>query len=270
MRLSTFRTGTHSLAATTSAAVIASVIVIASCGVQTGPNSLEGVDEKDVPNRLADPSTTTSTTTTSTTSVPETSEPAIVPASTVPPAETQPVKIYFLSQGRLRPVEYEVGVPAQPSDLVNELASLLEGGPVGPSADLLDNVVPAGLFNDDGFTTENFVLTIDLSSQIFQEIEGRPQQREAIAQIVYTFVGNLVGVIGSVRFTLDAEPLIVPDGEGISTDQPVSIDDYQNMLIDVGPPDTQPPPGTQPPPETLPPDTPTETSAPPGADTTQP
>jgi spore germination protein GerM len=217
------------------------IVTFASCGVQTGPSSFERIADEDLPNRLGDPSTTTSTSTTSTTSMPETPQtPQSTVASSTTIVPTESVDVYFLSLENLKPIGYDVTAPIRPFDIVNDLAGLLERGPIGPSAGLTDNAVPRGLFNDDPFSEQGGVLTIDLNGQTFQEIDGRQKQREAIAQIVYTFLSNLVGV-GSVRFTLDGQPLVVPDGNGLNTDVPVSRDDYAGMLIDVGPPDSAPP-----------------------------
>ena len=48
-----------------------------------------------------------------------------------------------------------------------------------------------------------------------------------------TFTGNLRGV-GQVSFTLDGEPLGVQKGNGLFAEegQPVSFDDYRELLVD--------------------------------------
>jgi spore germination protein GerM len=236
MTRSTFRSSRRTRAVTMIGAAMATVIVVASCGVQTGGNTFEGIDDEDVPNRLAETSTTTSTSTTSTTIAAEISESTVAPSSTEPP-RTQLVKIYFLSRGRLRRVEEPVPVPAQPSDLVNELVSLLEGGPAAGS--LLDTAVPPGLFND-GFSQEDGTLTIDLDPETFEGILELENQRAAIAQIVYTFLLSLNG-LGAVQFTLDGRLLEVPTGNRLFTDQPVTLDDYESMTVELGPPESTTP-----------------------------
>lgn len=217
-------------------AAISVVIVAASCGVQTGSGSFERIDDEDVPNRLADP-TTTSTTTTSTTTI-----PIDPPAPTTEPPDTadaqfDPVKIFFVLGDRLTSQPVRVPASSTVSELIDVVTLLLESGPTGESARLFDNRVAPGLLDD--FSLEGGVLTVDLDKSTFEQVRSTREQREAIAQIVLTFLSSLTGV-GNVQFTMDGDVLTVPTGSGISTDEPVSLDDYQNMLVDVDPPDSTP------------------------------
>jgi spore germination protein GerM len=209
-----------------------------------------------VPYGLGEPPTTPPPT--SSTTIPEITESTV--GSSAPLVLPKTVKIYFLSGGKLKPEFRDVTAPIEPLDILNDLVSLLEAGPTGPSADLNTTAVPQGLINDE-FRTARGVLTIDLDSRVFEEIDGRTNQRQAIAQIVFSFLTNLDG-IGQVVFTVDGEPLTVPNGNGVNTNEPVALDDYVSMLV--GPQEGQPEP-TQPPETSVvetSSTTPTETSAP--------
>ncbi len=201
------------------------------CGVPTGPESFEAIDGADVPNRLDETTTTTTTTTlpptTTTTTLPD--QPAATTSTTSEPEPaTESVRIFFLSRGELRSQESEVLAPKTANDLI----LLLEAGPApGPASDLLDTEIPQGLI--DNTSTGGGVLTIELNDTVFRRIPER-DQREAIAQMVLTFLNNLAGV-GQAVFTIEGERLIVPLGNRESSDEPVSRDDYANMLVDSDP-----------------------------------
>ncbi len=203
-------------------------LAAASCGVPTGPESFEAIDGADVPNRLNETTSTTSTTTTTTTTMlPTTTLPdqqATTTTTTEPKPATEFVDIFFLSRGELRPQATEVLAPVTANDLI----FLLEAG---PASDLLDTEIRSNLIETT--SEDNGILTIELNDLVFQRIPER-DQREAIAQMVLTFLNNLTGV-GQAVFTIDDERLIVPVGNGQSTEDPVSLDDYENMLVDADP-----------------------------------
>jgi hypothetical protein len=208
------------------ALVPAAAIVVAACGVPTGDDSFEQIGADDVPFRLAEPSTTTTSTTTPPTTQPAEPATTLVETTTTTPTET--VQIYFLSRGDIRPVE----LPVAAGYGSNDLESLLEAGPDDlPGGDLLDTEIEEGLilgsFEQDG------IVTIDLDGRIFDRIPRR-DQRDAIAQIVMTFVDNLRRV-GLAQFTIDDEPTDVPKGNNLQSDGPVSYDDYANLLADAPP-----------------------------------
>ena len=209
-------------------AALAAGPLAAGCGVPTGSDSYEAIADDAVPNRLAEPTTTITTTTTtvaSSTTAPADAAPTTESLPATPPL---PVEVFFLSRGELRAVDAAApSFPARPSDLIQ----LLETGPTGPTASLLDNFITAGLIQ--GTSTEAGVITIDLDRQRFDQIDRIDEQRAAIAQIVLTFLGNLP-FVGQARFTFDGEPVRVPTGEAGFTDEPVSRDDYVNLLVDSG------------------------------------
>lgn len=199
----------------------------ASCGVPTGPESFQEIDGADVPNRLNDTTTTTTTTlpsTTTTTSLLDT--PPSTTSSTETPNPTEIVDIFFVSRGQLAPKPTAARAPVS----ANELIDLLEAG---SGSDLLDTEILLNLI--ESTSEDNGILTIELNDLVFERIPVR-DQREAIAQMVLTFLSNLRGV-GQAVFTIDGERLTVPiDGSRVS-DQPVSLDDYATMLIDADPVD---------------------------------
>ena len=206
---------------TSGVAAITALALIASCGVPTGPDSFEEIPDPKVPNRLADTTTTTTTTTT----LPDT--PATTLATTTTVVPTQVVEVFFLLRGELRPIELSA-----PSPIVDtELILLLEQGPVGPSAALLDNQIEEGLIIDT--VAQDGVLSIDLDEEIFDDISRQDGQREAIGQIVLTFLLGLRGV-GQAVFTFNGsdQNVSVPTGNALFTNRPVSVDDYESMRAD--------------------------------------
>ncbi len=209
------------------------VLMIASCGVPTGPDSFEPIDDADVPNRLSETTTTTTTTTTeppaSTTIAPADPDQLETTFNTTaePEPPTEFVNIYFLSRGDLRPQSTEVLAPKEANDLI----LLLEAG---PASDLLDTEILPNLIETT--SEESGVLTIELNDGVFRRIPKR-DQTEAIAQMVLTFLNNLTGV-GQAVFTIDDERLIVPVANGQSTEEPVSLDDYSELLVNADPADT--------------------------------
>ena len=208
--------------------VIATLLI--SCGVPTGPESFEEIEPGDVPNRLNDDTTTTSSTTMPTLPPPAPTladpDATTTTTTTEPEPPTEIVDIFFLSRGQLRAEPNEVPAPAEANDLI----LLLEAGPV---SDLLDSEIPSNLI--ESTSAEDGVLTIGLDDFFFERIPAR-DQREAIAQMVLTFLGNLPGV-GQAVFMIDGDRQTVPVGNGQFTDEPVSLDDYENMEINADPDD---------------------------------
>ena len=207
----------------TAAWTLSAVLVLASCGVPTGPESFEAID--DISDQLTAPSTTTTTTTstTTTTTIPDLTATTVTPTTT-PAVPTEEVPVYFLSRGQLTSIDVAAPLAPEPNDLI----LLLAAGPDGPLAGLLDNLIEQDLI----VTTSQVdgVLTVELDDVVFRAIPAR-DQREAIAQIVLTFLTTLRGV-GQAVFTIDGEPLTVPTASRGFTDGPVSRDDYTSLLVD--------------------------------------
>ncbi|MEP6298165.1 MAG: hypothetical protein ABJ382_12635, partial [Ilumatobacter sp.] len=182
------------------------------------------IDGADVPNRLNETPTTTTTTTvpptTTTTTLLDT--PETTTTTTEAPAPTEIVDIFFVSRGQLTAKPFTVLAPVSP----NELIDLLEAGP-GLDAGLLDNEILPNLIETT--SVADGILTIELNTAQFDRIAVR-DQREAIAQMVLTFLNNLRGV-GTAVFTIDGVRQTVPIDEGQVSDEPVSRDDYTSMLV---------------------------------------
>jgi hypothetical protein len=207
--------------------IVLLALALTSCGVPTGDSSFEAIDPAEVPFGLNQVATTTTstTTTTTTTTVPEAPETTVEQTTTT--IALEPVDIYFLSRGDLQPVTVDF-----PRDYGrNQLVSQLEvGPPPGPAGVGLDTLIEEGLITDTELS--GGVVTVMLDGEVFDEIDARDQRR-AIAQIVLTFTGNRLR-LGQVAFALDGEPLGVQKGDGAYVDagQPVSFDDYNELLAD--------------------------------------
>ncbi len=214
----------------TGAAVVLTVGLASGCGVPTGPESLQEIDGADVPNRLNETTTTTTTTTvpatTTTTTLLDT--PETTTTTTEAPAPTEIVDIFFVSRGQLTAKPFTVLAPVS----ANELIDLLEAGP-GADVDLLDTEILPNLIETT--LVDNGILTIELNDLVFERIAVR-DQREAIAQMVLTFLTNLRGV-GQAVFTIDDVRQTVPIDVSRVTDQPVSLDDFESVLVNSDPVD---------------------------------
>ncbi|MEM1335257.1 MAG: GerMN domain-containing protein [Actinomycetota bacterium] len=192
------------------------------CGVPTGDGTFEQIATEEIAPALAAPATTTTTTTTTTT-IPDAVETTVVPPTTMAPGTFETLEIYFVSRTLLRPVELVVPSPVVSTDLIEAL----ETGPPESTTNI-DTAVPEGLVN--GVDVLGGVVTIDLDEAEFDSIPRRFEQT-AIAQLVFTFVLNLSGV-GQAQFTIDGRPTAVPRGDNRLIAEPVSIDDYLELLAD--------------------------------------
>jgi spore germination protein GerM len=70
------------------------------------------------------------------------------------------------------------------------------------------------------------VATVDLRPTI--SALGSDEQLLAVAQVVCTLTGR--PGVGPVAFTLDGSPVDIPRGDGSLTNEPVSRDDYAELL----------------------------------------
>lgn len=214
--------------AVASVAIAVAAASIAACGVPTGSESFERIPDEEL-GRLAEPSTLPPTTTTMppTTLPPPTSAPesTVAPTTTVSTVDEESVTIYFLIRGAL--IGFPQNVVAPTSEPI--VRNVLEAGPPDDTTPRLTSEIDPGLIV--GATENGGVMTVDLRGEIFDRI---PSFREdvAIAQIVMTYTFNLRGV-GQILFTIDGEPLPVRrGGSGILTRDPVSFDDYAELLAD--------------------------------------
>jgi hypothetical protein len=200
--------------------VIVALVLLSACGVPTGKDTFREIPSGQIPLGL-DETSTTSTSTTTTTTVADL--PATTLLETTTTIRLEPVEIYFLSRGRLQPVPFDL----PPGSAPDQIADVLEAGP--PPDIALDTLIEDGLIVSA--VTTSGILTVDLDPTTFARI-STTQQTEAIGQIVLTMLSSLRGV-GQVTFTLGGEPIAVKKGNGLSSDvgQPVSYDDYANLLV---------------------------------------
>jgi hypothetical protein len=207
-----------------------------ACGVPTGESTYSEIPSEEIPFGLDQTSTSTTTSTTTTTTI---VDPP--PTTTAPPVRTETAEIYFLSRGRLQPIQ-----PELPSPLTaDQIADVLEEGP--PPGAGLDTLIEDGLIV--ATSESGGVLTVDLDSTTFERIPST-QQTEAIGQIVMTMLAN-VRLVGQVTFTSDGEPISVRLGNGLLSEvgQPVSFDDYDVLLRSSTTPSASPDTSTTAPPD---------------------
>lgn len=192
-------------------------VVAVACSVPTGDSTFQPIDGNEIPGGLNDSTTTTSTTTT-TTSLPDIPESTVESTTTTTPAPAEIVDLYFISRGLLVVVETELVARRD----LNQIVVALEQGP--PFGSGFSSFVGRGLIVGRP-TVEGGVITIDLDAEVYDLILPR-NQRQAIAQIVWTFLQNSTA-IGQVAFTLDGEPFPVPADGG---DQEfAAIDDFASL-----------------------------------------
>jgi hypothetical protein len=191
-------------------------VVAVACSVPTGDSTFQPIDGNEIPGGLNDSTTTTSTTTT-TTSLPDMPE-STVESTTTTQAPAEIVDLYFISRGLLVVVETELIARRD----LNQIVVALEQGP--PFGSSFSSFVGRGLIIGRP-TVEGGVITIDLDAEVYDQILAR-NQRQAIAQIVWTFLQNSTAV-GQVAFTLDGEPFPVPADGGDR--EFAAIDDFASL-----------------------------------------
>ncbi|CAN5858415.1 hypothetical protein BH18ACT2_BH18ACT2_20070 [soil metagenome] len=218
------------------------LVVGAACG--TGDDdTFQRIDSEELFG--LDQATTTSTMTTTTTTVPESSVPSpttttAASSSTIP---TEAIELYFLAGNQLERVYSSLSQGA--SEI--RVMTLLEDGPPAEAGVGLRSFVPQGLITSVRPSGRGFA-EVDLAEVPFERIDQR-DQRLAIAQIVLTLTRR--PGVGQVQFTLDGEPLAVPGQDNVQTEPggPVSRQDYESLLVDPEPEDTQPEPEPTDPPD---------------------
>jgi spore germination protein GerM len=127
------------------------------------------------------------------------------------------VTVYLRSADRLVPVQRSVNSDAG----LDELLSQVITGPTEIEESLgVTTAVPSGTIGS--VETAGGTAAVDLADS-FGDIRSR-DQIFALGQIVYTLTGQ--PGIGSVRFTVDGEDVIVPLSDGRQSDDPLSRDDF--------------------------------------------
>jgi hypothetical protein len=213
---------THSIRRRIVAAALVQLLAViaVACSVPTGDSTFQPIDGNEIPGGLNDSTTTTSTTTTTTTttSLPDTPESTVELTTTTTPAPAEMVDLHFISRGLLAVVETELIARRD----LNQIVVALEQGP--PLGSGFSSFVRRGLIVGQP-TVEGGVITIDLDADVYDLILAR-NQRQAIAQIVWTFLQNSTA-IGQVAFTLDGDPFPVP-ADGGDRDF-AAIDDFASL-----------------------------------------
>lgn len=142
-------------------------------------------------------------------------------AEVTPSSSEEVAALFFVKGDRLEPVFREVANDASPADVLEVLVS----GPTrGEARSGLRSAI-AETSRILGVKVSRGVATVDLETSTG---DGRSSdQALSVAQVVFTLTSR--PGIGRVAFTLDGEPVEVPDGSGALTDDPVAREDYQDL-----------------------------------------
>ena len=202
------------------------VVAALGCGVPSGGDTFERIEDDDVLFDLAEPSTTTLPPTTTT--IPPTTPPPLIPVTTPPPPPTTAlpsvdVTVYFVTRDSLVPVETAIVPPLTSGDLL----TLLEDGP-GDTSPTRDSFVEPGLVSS--IDVAGGIVRIDMDRSVFFRIDS-DDRRIAIAQLALTFIDAGFRA-GLALFTFDGEPARVPVRNNFSTTEPVSFEDFADLLVD--------------------------------------
>lgn len=140
----------------------------------------------------------------------------------VPPqtGSTSPVSLCFIEGERLVIIEQPLSSPVSPIDVVRALSE----PPTAGGSSLRTAVNPPSLVR--GVRVSAGVSQVDLDPTVASL--GGANQLFAIAQIVCSLTAR--PGIGQVGFTIGTSPVDVPRGDGSLTTNPVSRDDYANLL----------------------------------------
>jgi len=181
---------------------VAALTALAACGVPT-EDTAQIEDDAEVPFGLLDEATTTTP-----------------PATGLTPTGTS-LQICLLRDDGLARVR-RAG-PATPT--LSDVVELLAAGPT--PEELAHDITTA--IADDAVVTDvdaaHGIAEVDLTRAFAADAGAR--QALAVAQIVCTLTSQ--PGIGQVTFTLDGDPVDVPRGDGSTTSDPVSLDDYRQL-----------------------------------------
>jgi spore germination protein GerM len=192
--------------------------VAAACGVPA-EGGFQQVEPNDIPYGLDE--TTVAPTTSTPTTVPESTTSTTTVESTTTIA-VEEVRLYFVSGLRLLPTARVLVSPATEQQVV---AALIDGPGEGDEFAGIRSALP-----DDSemiVTVERGTARVELPPGLLTSIPSQ-DQRYAVAQIVLTLTRR--PGIGQVVFTSGGLPQQVPRGGGDVTDEPVTFEDYQNLI----------------------------------------
>ncbi|MFP4514038.1 MAG: Gmad2 immunoglobulin-like domain-containing protein [Acidimicrobiales bacterium] len=149
--------------------------------------------------------------------------------------DTTTVRLYYLAPGGDTPARagpfltsVEREIPSTPGIALATLRELVDG-PAEDDQQLLDDLstsVPEDTLVL-GVTIDDGLATVDLSRE-FESGGGSFSMFSRLAQVVYTV--TQFPTVDEVSFELDGEPVTAFSGEGIMLDEPVSRDDYLDLL----------------------------------------
>lgn len=149
--------------------------------------------------------------------------------------DTTAVRLYYLGPGGDTPARagpfltsVEREIPATPGIALATLRELVDG-PADAELQLVDDLstsVPEDTLVL-GVTIDDGLATVDLSRE-FESGGGSFSMFSRLAQVVYTV--TQFPTVDEVSFQLDGEPVTAFSGEGIMLDEPVSRDDYLDLL----------------------------------------
>ena len=148
---------------------------------------------------------------------------------------TTEVRLYYLAPGGGTPgradpflVSVQREIPSTPRIALATLRELVDG-PSGSDVELITGVssaVPDGTLVLD-VVIDDGLATVDLSRE-YESGGGSFSMLSRLAQVVYTV--TQFPTVNEVAFALDGQPVTVFSGEGIGLDEPVSRDDYLDLL----------------------------------------
>lgn len=145
-------------------------------------------------------------------------------ATTTVAIQTEPVRLYFITSGRLT---YVATPLASPVSLTQIVAALEAGPPEGALGQGLRSALPSPKTPADSLHADNNnagVAQVELPRHFFDAI-AVSDQRLVIAQIVLTLTDSRG--IGQVEFN---ETVPKPSGEAVPAGTPLSKADFQSLL----------------------------------------
>jgi hypothetical protein len=190
----------------------ASLFAVAACGV-VGDGKVSKLKPSFGLDDTLAPSTTEASTTTA---VPTT----VNQASSTTAVQTEPVRLYFITNGQLIYVTQAVPAPAAPQLIIKAL----QAGPQGELGFALRTAVPARAVVN--VQTNAGIASVELPTGFFDSI-AVTDQRLVIGQIVLTLTDSRG--VGQVQFN---QAVPKPSGEVTPAGQVLTKNDFQTLLLD--------------------------------------
>jgi hypothetical protein len=141
-------------------------------------------------------------------------------ASSTTAVQTEPVRLYFITNGQLTYVTQAVPAPAAPQLIIKAL----QAGPQGELGFALRTAVPSRAAVN--VQTNAGIAVVDLPAGFFDSI-AVTDQRLVIGQIVLTLTDSRG--VGQVQFN---QAVPKPSGEVTPTGQLLTKNDFQTLLLD--------------------------------------